>query len=68
MNNTLASQVPREENIQQTHSKHTHVRKLETGPTSECDLTNAILEEWSKFPINTLVKIVGKALPEELKL
>jgi len=27
-------------------------------PTSESDLTNVLLEEWSKTPINTLLKLV----------
>lgn len=27
-------------------------------PTSVSDLTNAVLEEWTKIPINTLLKLV----------
>ena len=30
--------------------------------TSVCDLTNALLEEWSKIPINSLVNLV-ESLP-----
>ena len=45
-------------------------RRLRARPsrlTSVSDLTNALLEEWSKIPINTLLNL-WKAFPEELKL
>ena len=43
------------------------LRARPSCPTSVCDLTNALLEEWSKIPINTLLYHV-ESLPEELKL
>ncbi|KAL0151306.1 hypothetical protein M9458_053497 [Cirrhinus mrigala] len=35
-------------------------------PTSVCDLTNALLEEWSKIPINTLLNFVD-SLPRRVE-
>ncbi|MCI4383874.1 hypothetical protein PGIGA_G00031770 [Pangasianodon gigas] len=34
------------------------LRARPSRPTSVCDLTNALLEEWSKLPINTLLNLV----------
>jgi len=45
------------------------VRKLRarpSRPTSLPDLTNALLEEWSKIPINTLLNLV-ESLPREVE-
>ena len=38
------------------------LRARPSCPTSVCDLTNALLEEWSKIPINSLVNLV-ESLP-----
>ena len=38
------------------------LRARPSGPTSVPDLTNALLEEWSKIPINTLLNLV-ESLP-----
>ena len=35
-------------------------------PTSVCDLTNALLEEWSKIPINTVLNLV-ESLPRRVE-
>ena len=35
-------------------------------PKSVCDLTNALLEEWSKMPVNTLLNLV-KSLPRRIE-
>uniref|UniRef100_A0A674MVM2 Tc1-like transposase DDE domain-containing protein n=1 Tax=Takifugu rubripes TaxID=31033 RepID=A0A674MVM2_TAKRU len=35
-------------------------------PTSVCDLTNALLEEWSKIPISTLRNLVD-SLPTRVE-
>ena len=37
-----------------------------TRPTSVCDLTNALLEEWSKISINTLLNLV-ESLPRRVE-
>jgi len=36
------------------------------SPTSLPDLTNALLEEWSKIPINTLLNLV-ESLPRRVE-
>ena len=44
-------------------------RSLQTRPsrpTSVSDLTNALLEEWSKIPINTLLNLV-ESLPRRVE-
>ena len=38
------------------------LRARSSCPTSVCDLTNALLEEWSKIPINTLLNLVESLL------
>ena len=38
------------------------LRARPSSPTSVCDLTNALMEEWSKIPINTLLNIM-ESLP-----
>uniref|UniRef100_A0A3P8SGA8 Tc1-like transposase DDE domain-containing protein n=1 Tax=Amphiprion percula TaxID=161767 RepID=A0A3P8SGA8_AMPPE len=42
------------------------LRARPSGPTSVCDLTNALLEEWSKIPINTLLNLVD-SLPRRVE-
>uniref|UniRef100_A0A3P8VX90 Tc1-like transposase DDE domain-containing protein n=1 Tax=Cynoglossus semilaevis TaxID=244447 RepID=A0A3P8VX90_CYNSE len=42
------------------------LRARPSRPTSVCDLTNALLEEWSKIPINTLLYLVD-SLPRRVK-
>ena len=34
------------------------LRARPSRPTSVCDLINALLEEWSQIPINTLLNLV----------
>uniref|UniRef100_A0AAR2J466 ATPase family AAA domain-containing protein 2 n=1 Tax=Pygocentrus nattereri TaxID=42514 RepID=A0AAR2J466_PYGNA len=40
------------------HREHTYARP--SCPTSVSDLTNVLLEEWSKIPINTLLHLVER--------
>ena len=42
------------------------LRARPSRPTSVCDLTNALLEEWSKIPINTLLNLV-ESLPRRVE-
>ncbi len=42
------------------------LRARPSRPTSVCDLTNALLEEWSKTPINTLQNLV-ESLPRRVE-
>uniref|UniRef100_A0A667WWW4 Tc1-like transposase DDE domain-containing protein n=1 Tax=Myripristis murdjan TaxID=586833 RepID=A0A667WWW4_9TELE len=42
------------------------LRARPSRPTSVCDLTNALLEEWSKIPINTLLNLVD-SLPRRVE-
>ncbi|KAK7899416.1 hypothetical protein WMY93_020269 [Mugilogobius chulae] len=42
------------------------LRARPSRPTSVCDLTNALLEEWSKIPINTLLNHVD-SLPRRVE-
>ncbi len=42
------------------------LRARPSRPTSVSDLTNALLEEWSKIPINTLLNLVEN-LPRRVK-
>ena len=42
------------------------LRTRPSGPTSVFDLTNVLLEEWSKIPINTLLNLVD-SLPRRVE-
>ncbi|MCJ8736326.1 hypothetical protein PDJAM_G00258380 [Pangasius djambal] len=42
------------------------LRARPSRPTSVCDLTKALLEEWSKIPINTLLNLVD-SLPSRVE-
>lgn len=42
------------------------MRARPSRPTSVCDLTNALLEEWSKIPMNTLLNLVD-SLPRRVE-
>ena len=42
------------------------LRARPSRPTSVSDLTNALLEEWSKIPINTLLNLV-ESLPRRVE-
>ena len=43
------------------------LRTTPSRPTLVCDLTNALLEEWSKISINTLLNLV-ESLPRRVKV
>ena len=42
------------------------LRARSSCPTTKSDLTNALLEEWSKIPINTLLNLV-ESLPRRVE-
>ena len=42
------------------------LRARPSHPTSVCDLANTLLEEWSKFPISTLLSLI-ESLPRRVE-